>query len=94
MDRVCDAMTRNPITVSAATTNREAIRLLLEKNISGLFVVDGENRLTGIGNLDQVNLGTRKRLICSKLSGGRLYFLVKLNQLTEFVMNDAKCVIL
>lgn len=48
MDRVVDAMTKNPITVPAEITNREAVQLLLKHNISGLFVVDEQGDLAGI----------------------------------------------
>ncbi|HCJ66112.1 MAG TPA: hypothetical protein DHV62_01985 [Elusimicrobia bacterium] len=43
-----DIMTKNVITVKEDTPVREVIRMLLEKNISGVPVVDKENNLVGI----------------------------------------------
>lgn len=41
-------MTRNPVTVSSETTIREAARIMMEKKIGGLPVVDDTGRLAGI----------------------------------------------
>jgi len=43
-----DVMTRNITTISDDTEIRDAIRLLVEKNVTGLPVVDTEMRLIGI----------------------------------------------
>jgi CBS domain-containing protein len=45
---VAEVMTREPITVKAVTPLREAIKILAEKRISGLPVVDDANQLIGI----------------------------------------------
>ncbi len=45
---VAEVMTREPITVKAETPLREAIKILAEKRISGLPVVDDANQLIGI----------------------------------------------
>lgn len=45
---VAEVMTREPITVTAETPLREAIKILAEKRISGLPVVDDANHLIGI----------------------------------------------
>ncbi|HOS82416.1 MAG TPA: CBS domain-containing protein [Methanolinea sp.] len=44
---VRDVMTKNPVTVSAGATIREAAALLRERNIGGLPVMDGD-RLVGM----------------------------------------------
>lgn len=41
-------MTRHPITISQEATISEAAQIMLAKKISGLPVVDGENKLVGI----------------------------------------------
>ena len=46
--RVDEVMTREPITISVGSSVREAARILLEKNIGGLPVVDRGGRLVGI----------------------------------------------
>ncbi|MBI1879163.1 MAG: CBS domain-containing protein [Chloroflexi bacterium] len=46
--KIGEIMTRNPIAISAEETIGEAARLMLEKKISGLPVVDQEQRLIGI----------------------------------------------
>jgi CBS domain-containing protein len=43
-----DIMTQNVVTISPEAPIREAIDLLLHERISGLPVVDGDNRLAGI----------------------------------------------
>jgi acetoin utilization protein AcuB len=43
-----EIMTRNPTAISADATIGEAARIMLEKKISGLPVVDGNNRVIGI----------------------------------------------
>ncbi|MBT9171848.1 MAG: Hypoxic response protein 1 [Syntrophomonadaceae bacterium] len=43
-----DLMTREVVTVNRETTVKEVVRLLLEHKISGLPVVDKENRVIGI----------------------------------------------
>ncbi|MEA5598585.1 CBS domain-containing protein [Rivularia sp. UHCC 0363] len=45
---VAEIMTRDPITVKAETPLREAIKILAEKRISGLPVVDDAGELIGI----------------------------------------------
>jgi len=45
---VAEVMTRDPITVKAETPLREAIKILAEKRISGLPVVDDTGKLIGI----------------------------------------------
>ncbi|MGB6301930.1 MAG: CBS domain-containing protein [Rivularia sp. (in: cyanobacteria)] len=45
---VAEVMTREPITVTSETPLREAIKILAEKRISGLPVVDDANHLIGI----------------------------------------------
>ncbi len=45
---VAEVMTREPITVKAETPLREAIKILAEKRISGLPVVDDAGHLIGI----------------------------------------------
>ncbi|MGB3640630.1 MAG: CBS domain-containing protein [Rivularia sp. (in: cyanobacteria)] len=45
---VAEVMTREPITVKAETPLREAIKILAEKGISGLPVVDDAGHLIGI----------------------------------------------
>lgn len=45
---VRDIMTQEPITVTADTPITEAAKLLLERRINGLPVVDSEGRLAGI----------------------------------------------
>jgi CBS domain-containing protein len=43
-----DVMTRNVVTVACGTPLRDAIRLMLDNNVSGLPVVDGAGRVEGI----------------------------------------------
>ena len=45
---VAEVMTREPITVKAETPLREAIKIIAEKRISGLPVVDDAGHLIGI----------------------------------------------
>ncbi len=45
---IAEVMTREPITVKAETPLREAIKILAEKRISGLPVVDDAGNLIGI----------------------------------------------
>ncbi|MGL5077109.1 MAG: CBS domain-containing protein [Waterburya sp.] len=45
---VAEIMTADPITVSPETSLQEAIRILVEKKISGLPVVNSEGKLVGI----------------------------------------------
>lgn len=45
---VAEVMTPEPITVKPQTSLREAIKILAEKRISGLLVVDEEEKLLGI----------------------------------------------
>ena len=45
---VAEVMTPEPITVKPQTSLREAIKILAEKRISGLLVVDEEGKLLGI----------------------------------------------
>ncbi len=45
---VAEVMTPEPITVQPQTSLREAIKILAEKRISGLLVVDEEEKLLGI----------------------------------------------
>jgi CBS domain-containing protein len=45
---VSDAMTSNPVTITADKPLREAARLMLKHGISGLPVVDDDGRLVGI----------------------------------------------
>ncbi|MDO9535368.1 MAG: CBS domain-containing protein [Bacillota bacterium] len=46
--KVREMMTTNLITVTEEKTLREVIQLMLEKNISGIPVVDGNGKLEGI----------------------------------------------
>ncbi|MFZ3235339.1 MAG: CBS domain-containing protein [Stellaceae bacterium] len=46
--KASDVMTRNVVTVRCGTPIREAIRLMLDNNVSGLPVVDAAGRLEGI----------------------------------------------
>jgi CBS domain-containing protein len=48
MLRAGDIMTRDPITLSPETEIAEAAKLLLEKNINGVPVLDGTGQLVGI----------------------------------------------
>jgi CBS domain-containing protein len=45
---VADVMTRNVLSVSPDATVEEAARMMLERRISGLFVVDDKGELAGI----------------------------------------------
>jgi CBS domain-containing protein len=45
---VADVMTPNPISVKQQTPLQEAIKILVEKHISGLPVVDDEGKLVGV----------------------------------------------
>lgn len=45
---VAEIMTADPITVSPETSLQEAIRILVEKKISGLPVVNSQGKLVGI----------------------------------------------
>ncbi|MFN3326631.1 MAG: CBS domain-containing protein [Bryobacteraceae bacterium] len=46
--KACEVMTREPVTVAPETTVGEIARLLTERRISGVPVVDSENKLVGI----------------------------------------------
>ena len=46
--KIGEIMTRNPVTVSSETTISEAARMMLEKKIGGLPVIDETRRLAGI----------------------------------------------
>lgn len=63
--QACDIMTRNVVTVGADTPVQSVAALLVEHRISGLLVVDTENRVVGIvseGDLcRRVELGTERR---------------------------------
>jgi len=48
MFKIEDIMTKDVITVNKETTIQEAIRIIVENNITGLPVVDDEMRLVGI----------------------------------------------
>ena len=48
MLRAEDIMTKEPVTLSPETEIVEAAKLLLEKNINGVPVVDGIGKLVGI----------------------------------------------
>ena len=62
--QACDIMTRNVVTVGADTPVQSVAALLVEHRISGLPVVDAENRIVGIvseGDLcRRVELGTER----------------------------------
>jgi CBS domain-containing protein len=45
---VADIMTRDPVTVTPATSLSEAVKILAEKRVSGLPVVDESDRLVGV----------------------------------------------
>ncbi len=45
---VAEVMTPNPITVEPETDLNQAIKIMAEKQISGLPVVDGEGKLIGV----------------------------------------------
>ena len=47
--RAMDVMTSNVITVSPDTSVQEVAKILSERGISGVLVVDAANRLVGIG---------------------------------------------
>ncbi|MGB6066925.1 MAG: KpsF/GutQ family sugar-phosphate isomerase [Desulfomonilaceae bacterium] len=49
--RARDLMTRDPLTIQHDRTAAEALEIMEEKLITGLAVLDGENRLTGIIHL-------------------------------------------
>jgi CBS domain-containing protein len=48
MKTVADIMTPNPFTVKPSDSLNEAIKLIAEKRVSGLPVVDEDNRLVGV----------------------------------------------
>jgi CBS domain-containing protein len=64
--RAMDVMTTNVITVGPDTTVQEVAKILSEKSISGVPVVDRENRLVGIVSegdlLHRVETGTERRV--------------------------------
>ena len=64
--RAMDVMTTNVVTVGPDTTVQEVAKILSEKNISGVPVVDTENRLVGIVSegdlLHRVETGTERRV--------------------------------
>ena len=45
---VADVMTRNVISIAPEATVEDAVKLMLARNISGLFVVDGAGDLAGV----------------------------------------------
>ena len=63
--RAMDVMTTNVITVSPDTSVQEVAKILSERSISGVPVVDAENRLVGIVSegdlLHRVEMGTDRR---------------------------------
>ena len=63
--RAMDVMTTNVITVSPETTVQEVAKILSERGISGVPVVDAGNRLVGIVSegdlLHRVETGTERR---------------------------------
>jgi CBS domain-containing protein len=63
--RAMDVMTTNVITVSPDTSVQEVAKILSERNISGVPVVDAQNRLVGIVSegdlLHRVETGTDRR---------------------------------
>jgi CBS domain-containing protein len=63
--RAMDVMTTNVITVSPDTSVQEVAKILSEQNISGVPVVDAQNRLVGIVSegdlLHRVEMGTDRR---------------------------------
>src|SRR5205085_12504003 len=63
--RAMDVMTTNVITVSPDTPVQEIAKILSERSISGLPVVDAQNRLVGIVSegdlLHRVEMGTDRR---------------------------------
>ena len=64
--RAMDVMTTNVITVDPSTSVQEVARLLSERSISGVPVVDSQNRLVGIVSegdlLHRVETGTERRV--------------------------------
>jgi len=48
MEKVTEIMSRNPITVRAPGTRKDVLRVLVSNNITGVPVVDKEDRLVGI----------------------------------------------
>jgi len=64
--RAMDVMTTNVVTVGPATSVQEVAKILSERNISGVPVVDAENRLVGIVSegdlLHRVETGTERRV--------------------------------
>ena len=74
--RVQDFMTPNPITISPTATVEEAVKLMEEKGISGLPVLDDDNKLVGIiseGDL-LVRESPMKPPLFMTLLGGVIYF--------------------
>ncbi len=63
--RAMDVMTTNVITVSPDTSVQEVAKILSERSISGVPVVDAQNRLVGIVSegdlLHRVETGTERR---------------------------------
>ena len=63
--RAMDVMTTNVITVSPDTSVQEVAKILSERSISGVPVVDAQNRLVGIVSegdlLHRVEMGTDRR---------------------------------
>ncbi|MDN5370009.1 MAG: arabinose-5-phosphate isomerase, partial [Shewanella sp.] len=56
--RIADVMTRNCITVKANILAAEALKVMDDRSINGLIVVDADNRPVGALNmLDMVNAG-------------------------------------
>lgn len=74
--RVQDFMTPNPITISPTATVEEAVKLMEEKGISGLPVLDDDDKLVGIiseGDL-LVRESPMKPPLFMTLLGGVIYF--------------------
>jgi CBS domain-containing protein len=68
--RAMDVMTTNVITVAPDTSVQEVARILSERSISGVPVVDADNRLVGILSegdlLHRVETGTERRPVRTK----------------------------
>ena len=63
--RAMDVMTTNVVTVRPDTTVQEVARILSEQGISGVPVVDADNRVLGIVSegdlLHRIETGTERR---------------------------------
>jgi arabinose-5-phosphate isomerase len=49
--RAADLMTRNPVTIAGSTLAVEAIRLLEQRKITSVVVVDDDRRVQGVVHL-------------------------------------------